>query len=201
MANPLRNDEKPCLGQVDAAPARVRRAILPRDERPRPRRHNEDVHLTVLDGLPADHEPAVRVWRAANVARLQPPSIDRVARVWEKLAEPEACLVIGHLDADRDVVATRWLNPVGRSTGLERSSPAMATCPWSLSTPTCGDTVSAASCCRDFTSVHPKEAGAACPTRFMHGSHLSSRKSCMIVVWAHVRRAMTQRGLARRCPS
>jgi hypothetical protein len=25
--NPLRNDEKPCLGQVDAAPARARRAI------------------------------------------------------------------------------------------------------------------------------------------------------------------------------
>jgi hypothetical protein len=33
------------------------------------------------------------------------PSVDRVARIWEKLAEPEACLVIGHLDADRDVVA------------------------------------------------------------------------------------------------
>ena len=56
-------------------------------------------------GLPADHDSAVRVWHAANVARLQPPSVDRVARIWEKLAEPEACLVIGHLDADRDVVA------------------------------------------------------------------------------------------------
>jgi hypothetical protein len=32
----------------------------------------------------------VRVWRAANVARLLPPSVDRVARIWEKLAEPEA---------------------------------------------------------------------------------------------------------------
>src|ERR1035437_6348086 len=54
-----------------------------------------------------------------------------------------------------------WLNPVVRSTALERSSPTMATCPWSLFTPTYGDGVSAASCCRDFTSVHPKEAGAA----------------------------------------
>jgi hypothetical protein len=51
--------------------------------------------LTVLDGLPADHEAAVRVWNAANIARLLPPSVDRVARIWEKLAEPEACLVIG----------------------------------------------------------------------------------------------------------
>src|SRR5450631_3522022 len=30
------------------------------------------------------------------------PSVDRVARIWEKLAEPEARLVIGHLDADTD---------------------------------------------------------------------------------------------------
>ena len=85
--------------------------ILPRDERPRQRRHNGDVHLTVLDGLPADHESAVRVWRAANVARFLPPSVDRVARIWEKLAEPEACLVIGHLDADREVVAMALAEP------------------------------------------------------------------------------------------
>jgi GNAT superfamily N-acetyltransferase len=67
--------------------------------------------LTVLDGLPADHEPAVRVWNAANVARLLPPSGDRVARIWEKIAEPGACLVIGHLDADRDVVAMALAEP------------------------------------------------------------------------------------------
>ena len=85
--------------------------ILLRDERSKPRRHNEDVHLTVLDGLPADHESAVRVWRAANVARFLPPSVDRVARIWEKLAEPEACLVIGHLDADREVVAMALAEP------------------------------------------------------------------------------------------
>jgi GNAT superfamily N-acetyltransferase len=67
--------------------------------------------LTVLDGLPADHEAAVRVWQAANVARLLPPNVDRVARIWEKLAEPEACLVIGHFDADRDVVAMALAEP------------------------------------------------------------------------------------------
>jgi GNAT superfamily N-acetyltransferase len=91
--------------------SRLPMAILPRDERPKLRRHNEDVHLTVLDGLPADHEDAVRVWHAANVARLLPPSLDRVARIWEKLAEPEACLVIGHVDANMDVVAMALVEP------------------------------------------------------------------------------------------
>jgi GNAT superfamily N-acetyltransferase len=86
-------------------------AILPRDECPKLRRHNEDVHLTVLDGLPADHEAAVRVWHAANVARLPPPSLDRVARIREKLAEPEACLVIGHVDANMGVVAMALVEP------------------------------------------------------------------------------------------
>src|SRR5450759_3162904 len=32
------------------------------------RRHNEHVHLTVLDGLAGDREAAIRVWRAANIA-------------------------------------------------------------------------------------------------------------------------------------
>jgi hypothetical protein len=27
------------------------------------------------------------------------PGVDRVARIWEKLADPEACLVVGHLNA------------------------------------------------------------------------------------------------------
>jgi hypothetical protein len=53
-----------------------------RDERPKLRRQNEDVHLTVLDGLVADHETVVSVWHPASVARLLPPSIDRVARIW-----------------------------------------------------------------------------------------------------------------------
>jgi GNAT superfamily N-acetyltransferase len=78
---------------------------------PKLNRHNEDVHLTVLAGLPADHEAAVRVWHAANVARLLPPSVDRVARIWEQLAQPEACLVIGHLVADGDVVAMALAEP------------------------------------------------------------------------------------------
>ena len=44
---------------------------------PQLRRQNEDVHLNVLDGLPADHEAAIGVWRAANIARLLPPSCCR----------------------------------------------------------------------------------------------------------------------------
>ena len=35
--------------------------ILPRDGLPKRRKHNEDVHLTVLDGLSADHEAAIGV--------------------------------------------------------------------------------------------------------------------------------------------
>ena len=30
----------------------------------------------------------------------------------------------------------------------------------------------------------------ACLIRFMHGSHLSPRENCMIVAWAHVRKAI-----------
>ena len=40
-----------------------------------------------------------------------PPSVDRMARIWEKLAEPEACRVIGHLDTDREVVAMALAEP------------------------------------------------------------------------------------------
>jgi GNAT superfamily N-acetyltransferase len=67
--------------------------------------------LIILDVLPADQQAAVRVWHAANVARLLPPSVDRVARIWEKLAEAHACLVIGHLVADKDVVAMALAEP------------------------------------------------------------------------------------------
>ena len=78
---------------------------------PQLRRQNEDVHLNVLDGLPADHEAAIGVWRAANIARLLPPSVERVARIWEKLADPGACLVIGHPGASRDVLAMALAEP------------------------------------------------------------------------------------------
>jgi GNAT superfamily N-acetyltransferase len=78
---------------------------------PQLRRQNEDVHLNVLDGLPADHEAAIGVWRAANIARLLPPSVERVARIWEKLADPGACLVIGHPSASRDVLAMALAEP------------------------------------------------------------------------------------------
>ena len=35
----------------------------------------------------------------------------RVARIWEKLADPGACMVIGHPDASRDVLATALAEP------------------------------------------------------------------------------------------
>ena len=67
--------------------------------------------MTILNGLPVDHEAAVRVWRAANVARLLPPSAERVVRIWEKLAEPAACLVIGRLDPSGHVMAMALAEP------------------------------------------------------------------------------------------
>jgi GNAT superfamily N-acetyltransferase len=69
------------------------------------------VQLIVLDGLPADHAAAVAVWRAANIARLLPPGAERVARVWEKLADPGACLVIGHQVASSEVLAMALAEP------------------------------------------------------------------------------------------
>jgi GNAT superfamily N-acetyltransferase len=69
------------------------------------------VRVTVIDELPEDHLAAVNVWSAANVARLLPPSVARVVRVWEKLADPDACLVIGRSDASGDVVAMALAEP------------------------------------------------------------------------------------------
>ena len=117
--------------------------------------------MTVLDGLPADYEAAVRIWHAANVARLLPPALTGwpgSGRSWPSLRP-----VLSSATSTRAGTYWRWhwLNPGAGTTALARSSPTTATCPWSMSTPTCGDEVPAASCCRDFTSVHPKEAGAA----------------------------------------
>lgn len=51
------------------------------------------------------------VWRAANLARLLPPSVERVARIWEELADPGVCLVIGRPDVSRDVLAMALAEP------------------------------------------------------------------------------------------
>ncbi|MHB8188758.1 MAG: GNAT family N-acetyltransferase [Dermatophilaceae bacterium] len=44
-------------------------------------------------------------------AGLLPPSAERVARIWEKLADPGTCLVIGHPDPSRDVLAMALAEP------------------------------------------------------------------------------------------
>ena len=41
-----------------------------------------------------DHDAAVEVWRAANVARGRPPGPSRVERVRAKLAEPGAIVIV-----------------------------------------------------------------------------------------------------------
>lgn len=70
----------------------------------------------------------------------------------------------------------RWRNPAAHRTAQERSSPATATCPWCSSTPTCGDGVSTASCCRDCTSVHRKGDGAE--RRCGHGRRTGALDAC-----------------------
>lgn len=67
--------------------------------------------MTLLEGLSTDHEAAVHVWRAANVARHVTPSAVRVARIWEKLADPDACLVIGRREPGADVLAMALAEP------------------------------------------------------------------------------------------
>ena len=69
------------------------------------------MHVVVEDGLPADYEAAVHVWCAANVARLMPPSAERVARIWQKLADPGTCLVVGRQEAHGDVLAMALAEP------------------------------------------------------------------------------------------
>ena len=59
---------------------------------------------------------ALEVWRAANLARALPPTERRVERVREKLADPSACLVIGH-DAGA-VIAMVLAEPFREQAGL-----------------------------------------------------------------------------------
>jgi hypothetical protein len=75
------------------------KTIHHRYERPKLRKHNEDVNLTVLDGLPADQGAAgtqvlvISGVSAPGAPLASPgpyPSVDRMAQIWEKLAEPEA---------------------------------------------------------------------------------------------------------------
>jgi len=74
--------------------------------------------LTVVDGIAADHEAAVPVWRAANLASLPPPTVDRVAQIWEKLADPRACLVIGRHKTDGDILAIALAEPGRAEQGI-----------------------------------------------------------------------------------
>jgi hypothetical protein len=50
----------------------------------------EDVHVTVLDGLATDHEAAVRVWNAASQAKKQPLAtvIPPLLLIISQIAEP-----------------------------------------------------------------------------------------------------------------
>jgi hypothetical protein len=120
--------------------------------------HHDEVHLSFTDGLAADHKAAVNLWHAANLARGLPPSADRVGRIWEKLAEPQACLVIGHLDSSKGVLAMALAEPGRADHG---AGAVTATSPWSSSTPTCGDATSAGTCWTDSTSAGRNGDGTA----------------------------------------
>jgi ribosomal protein S18 acetylase RimI-like enzyme len=68
-------------------------------------------------------EDAVRVWRAANIARGNPPSAVRVARVREKLDDDEACVVIG-IESGR-VVAMALAEPGREARGQGAIAPGL----------------------------------------------------------------------------
>ena len=82
-------------------------------------------------------------------------------RIWEKLGEPEACLVIGHFAANREVVAMALAEPGRAEHGSGAVIPGYGHLSMVFVHPDLWDKVSAACCCKDFTSVHRKEAGGA----------------------------------------
>ena len=93
--------------------------------------HNWDVHLTVLDGLPADHDVAFRVWRAANLARLLPPAL--TGRPGSGKSWPSLRRAWSSATSTRTGTwwQWRWLSPVGApvySHGPQRSNPCWTRC-------------------------------------------------------------------------
>jgi len=50
------------------------------------------------DGAQADPESVLEVWRAANTARGLAPSPARIARIREKLTDPDSVIFVGHLN-------------------------------------------------------------------------------------------------------
>ena len=84
-------------------------------------------------------------------------------RIWEKLGEPEACLVIGHFAANREVVAMALAEPGRAEHGSGAVIPGYGHLSMVFVHPDLWDKVSAACCCKDFTSVHRKEAGRTTP--------------------------------------
>jgi ribosomal protein S18 acetylase RimI-like enzyme len=67
----------------------------------------------VLDfglAVPEQRAGALTVWRRANIARGNPPSPARIVRIAEKLADAEACVVVGVQDGN--VVAMALAEPV-----------------------------------------------------------------------------------------
>jgi GNAT superfamily N-acetyltransferase len=88
-----------------------------------------------------------------------------VARIWEKLAESQACLVIGHLDADRDVVAMALAEP-GRA---EHGAGAVI--------PDCGHV--------SMVFVHPDVWGRGVGRRLLQGLHerASERGWSRMTLW------------------
>jgi GNAT superfamily N-acetyltransferase len=67
--------------------------------------------VTVLDGLPADHEAAVHVWHAANVARLLPPALAGWPGSGRSWPSQRNAWSSAPLDADRNVVAMALAEP------------------------------------------------------------------------------------------
>jgi GNAT superfamily N-acetyltransferase len=136
---------------------------------------SQEVNLSVLDGVCSDHQAAIGVWHAANLARLLPPSVERVARVWEKLAEREACLVIGRLDTETDVVAMALAEPGRAEMGAGAVIPGYGHV--------------------SMVFVHPDMWGCGVGSQLLAGLHLraSKRGWSRTTVWSRTSNARARR--------
>ena len=85
--------------------------------------------LDVRTALPRDLPAAVEVWQAANIARGLPPSPDRLVRIREKLAAPDATVLVATLPgppAPTSHTLTAGPGPAAPARALSEAVPAAA---------------------------------------------------------------------------
>ena len=69
------------------------------------------LRLVGPDGVPGEPEGPVQAWRSAKLAGRPNPGVVLAAWIGEKLAEPEACFVVGRSVGSEDVLAMASAEP------------------------------------------------------------------------------------------